>query len=93
MVQVGVMLSTVLSKVYVSWCPVVEEVFLGVAVSEPPEAHVHGFEHLVHHGFVGDAYGSVVVALHGRGGLRPAHFDESVPDTVGHCYCNQPGFG
>ena len=73
------MLGTVISKVLVSWCPVVAEVFLGVAASEPPETHVHGFEHLVHHGLVGHACGSGVVALNRRRGLRPAHLDESVP--------------
>ena len=51
---------------------------LGVAALEPPEAHVHGFDHLFHHGFVGDANGGGVVALDGRGGLRRAHFKESV---------------
>ena len=51
---------------------------LGVAASEPPEAHVHGFEHLIHHGFVGDDNGGGVFALNGRGLLRPAHFNESV---------------
>ena len=45
---------------------------LGVAAADPPEAHVHGFEHFVHHGFGG------VVALDRQGGLRPAHFHESV---------------
>ena len=74
------MLGTVVSQFLVSWCPVVAEVFLGVAASEPPEAHVHGLEHFVHHGFVGDACGSRVVALNRRGGLRPAHYDESVPE-------------
>ena len=74
------MLGTVVSQVLVSWFPVVEEVFLGVAASEPPEAHVHGFEHLVHHGLVGDACGSGVVSLNVRGGLRPDHLDESVPE-------------
>ena len=59
-------------------CPVVAKVVLGVAAANPPEAHVHGFQHLVHHGFVGDANGGGVVALNGRGGLRPAHFHESV---------------
>ena len=49
MVQGGVMLGTVVSQVLVSWCPVVAEVFLGVAASEPPEAHVHGLEYFVHH--------------------------------------------
>ena len=58
MVQGGVMLGTVVSQVLVDWCPVVAEVILGVAASEPPYTHVHGFEHLVHHGLVGDAYGS-----------------------------------
>ena len=48
--------------------------------AEPPEAHVHGFEHLVHHGFVGDSNGGGVVALDGQGGLRPAHFHESVSE-------------
>ena len=52
---------------------------LGVAAAEPPEAHVHGFEHLVNLSFVGDADGGGFVALDGRGGLRPAHFHESVP--------------
>ena len=52
MVQGGMMLGTVFSQVLVSWCPVVVEVFLGVAASEPPEAHVHGIEHLVHHGLL-----------------------------------------
>ena len=74
------MLGTVVSQVLVSWCPIVAEVFLGVAESDPPEAHVHGLEHFVHHGFIGDACGSGVVAMNGRGGLRPAHFDESVPE-------------
>ena len=74
------MIGTVISQVLVALCPVVAEVFLGVAASKPPEAHVHGFEHLVHHGLVGDACGSGVVALNGRGGLRPAHLDESVPE-------------
>ena len=74
------MLCTVVSQVLVSWCPVVAEVLLGLAASEPPEAHVHGLEHFVHHGLVGDACGIGVVALNGRGGLRPAHFDEIVPE-------------
>ena len=51
---------------------------LVVAAADTLEAHVHGFEHLVHHGFVGDADGGGVVALDGQGGLRPAHFHESV---------------
>ena len=51
---------------------------LGVAAAEPPEAHVNGFEHLFHHGFVGDANGSGFVALDRRGGLMPAHLYESV---------------
>ena len=34
MVQGGVMLGTVVSQVLVSWCPVVAEVFLGLAASE-----------------------------------------------------------
>ena len=79
-VQRGAMLGTAVSQVLVSWCPVAAEVFLGVAALEPPEAHVHGIEYFVHHGFVGDACGSGVVALNGRGRLRPAHFDESVPE-------------
>ena len=80
MVQGGMMLGTVVIQVLVFWCPVVEEVFLGVAASEPPEAHVHGLEHFVHHDFVGDVCGSGVVALNGGGGLRPAHFYESAPE-------------
>ena len=80
MVQGGMMLCTVVGQVLVSWFPVVAELFLGVAASEPPDAHVHGFEHLVHHGLVGDASGGGVVALNGRGGLRPAHFHESVSE-------------
>ena len=72
------MIGTVVSQVLVSWCPVVAELFLGVAASDPPEAHVHGLEHFVHHGLVGDASGGGVVALNGRWGMRPAHFDESV---------------
>ena len=80
MVQGGMMLGTVVSQVFVAWCPVVAEVILGVAESEPPEAHVHGLEHLVHHGLVGDACGSGFFALNGRGGLRPAHLDESVSE-------------
>ena len=82
MVQGGMMLGTVVGQVLVSWCPVVAEVFLRVAASEPPEAHVHGLEHFVHHSLVGDASGGGVVALSGRGGMRPAHFDESV--SVGY---------
>ena len=74
------MLGTLVIQVLVSWCPVVADVFLGVSESEPTEAHVHGPKHFVHHGFVGDACGSGVVALSGRGGLRPVHFDEIVPE-------------
>ena len=74
------MLGTVVSQVLVAWCPVVAEVLLGVAASEPPEAHVHGFEHLVHHGLVGDAWCSGAVAMNRRGGLQPAHINDSVPE-------------
>ena len=74
------MLGTVISQVLVAWCPVVAEVFLGVVTSDPPETHVDGFEHLVHHGLVGHACGSGVVALNGRRGLRPAHLNESVAE-------------
>ena len=48
------MLGTVVSQVLFYWCPLVAEMFLGVEASEPPEAHVHGLENFVHHGFVGD---------------------------------------
>ena len=80
MVQGGMMLGTVVGQVLVSWCPVVAEVFLGVASLDPPEAHVHGLDNFVHHGLVGDASGGGVVTLNGRGGLGTAHFDESVSD-------------
>ena len=80
MVQGGVMLGTVVGQVLVSWCPVVAEVFLGVAALEPPEAHVHGLEIFFHCGLVGDASGGVVVALNRKGGLGPDHFDESVSE-------------
>ena len=40
--------------------------------------HVHGLEHFIDHGAVGDADGGRVVALDGRAGLRPSHFCESV---------------
>ena len=80
MVQGGVMLGTVVGQVLVSWCPVVSEVFLVAASSDPPEAHVHGLEHFVHYGLVGDARGGGFVALNGRGGMWPAHFDESVSE-------------
>ena len=72
-------LSTVISQVLVAWYLVVAEVFLVVAAAEPPETHVHEFEHLVNHGLVGHACGSGVVALNGRRGLRSAHLNESVP--------------
>ena len=68
------MLCTVVGQVFVSWCPLVAEVFLGVAASEPSEAYVHGLDHFFHHGIVSDTSGGGVVALKGRGGLRPAHF-------------------
>ena len=80
MVQGEVMFGTVVGQVLVSWCPVVAEVFLGVAALDPPEAHVHGLEHFVHHGLVGNASGGGVVALNGRGGMGPSHFDKSVPE-------------
>ena len=63
MEQGGTMLGAVVSQVLVSWFPVVAEVFLGLAALEPPEAHVHGLEHFVHHGLVGGACGIGVVAL------------------------------
>ena len=74
------MLGTVVIHGLVSWCPAVAEVFLVVAASEPPETHVHGLEHFVQHGLVGDASGGWVVALNGRVGLRPTHFEESVSE-------------
>ena len=80
MVQGGMMICTVVGQVLVSWCPVEAEVFLGVVELEPPEAHVHGLEHFFHHGLVGDACGSGLVALNRRGGLRPAHFNENVSE-------------
>ena len=78
------MLCTVVGQVLVSWCPLVSKLFLGVAASDPPETHVHGFEHLVHHGLVGDASGGGVVALNGKGGLMPAHFHESDRHSATH---------
>ena len=51
---------------------------MGIAAAEPPEAHVHGLEHFIDRGVVGDAGGGRVVALDGRAGLRPAHLCESV---------------
>ena len=78
MVHRMMMLGTVISQVLVAWCPVVAEVFLGVAAEEPPETHVHGFENLVHHGLVGHACGSVVVALNWIRGLQPAHLEENI---------------
>ena len=45
-------LGTVVSQVLVSCCPVVAEVFLGVAALEPPEAHVHGLEHFFQNGLL-----------------------------------------
>ena len=51
---------------------------MGIAAEEPPEAHVHGIEHFVDHGIVGEDNGGRVVALDGRVGLRPAHFYDSV---------------
>ena len=74
MLQGGVILGTVFSQVLVSWCSIVAEVFLGVAASEPPEAHVHGIENFVHHCFVGDACSRGVVALNGRGGAEASPF-------------------
>ena len=44
---------------------------MGIAAAESPEAHVHGLEHFIDHGVVGDADGGRVVALDGRAGLRP----------------------
>ena len=38
---------------------------LGVAASEPPEAHLYGFENLAYHSLVGDANVGGVVALNG----------------------------
>ena len=51
---------------------------MGIAAAEPPEAHVHGLEHFIDHGVVGEADGGRVVSLDGRAGLRPAHFCEIV---------------
>ena len=74
------MLGTVVGQVLVFCCPAVVEVFLEVAASEPPEAHVHGLEHFLHRSLVGDASSGRVVALNRKGGLGPAHFYESVSE-------------
>ena len=58
----------------VSRGPVVAELVLGIAAAEALGAHVHGLEHFIYHGIVGDADGGRVVALDGQSGLRPAHF-------------------
>ena len=50
MVQVFLMLCTVVGQVLVSWCPLVADVFLRVAASEPLEVNVHIFEIFFHHG-------------------------------------------
>ena len=47
---------------------------MGIAAADPPEAYVHGLEHFIDHGVVGDAAGGRVVALDGRDSLRPSHF-------------------
>ena len=51
---------------------------MGIAAADPSEAHVHGLEHFVEHGIVGDANGGRVFALDGRIVLRPSSFYESV---------------
>ena len=62
----------------VPWFPVEAELVLRIAAAEPPERHVHGLEHFIDHGVVGDANGCRVIALDGQAGLRPYYFCEIV---------------
>ena len=56
------------------------EVALPDPVTEPVEAHVHCFGHLLSDGFVGESGGALVVELERRGALWVSEFVESLAE-------------
>ncbi len=78
MVDVRVSFGGVICFVGGSWSPVVAELSLGLATTEPPQAHVHGFHFLCNDGFVRNTQCCGVVRLYGRFWLRPSHFNKGV---------------
>ena len=75
------MLGVVVGMVACSAFPVDAELALAHSVSDPVEAHVHGFGALGLDGIVGDACCYLVVGLDGCwAGLGMAHFGEDGAD-------------
>jgi hypothetical protein len=76
MVLVGMMLCVVVAKVGAAGSPIYEEMFLGDAVVNPIEPHIHRFGATLLDGVVGDANGGGVVGRDwGEFEWGPSHFD------------------
>jgi hypothetical protein len=57
-VGVQVVFSVVVSPVFKAGVPVITELVLGGATTEPPEAHIHHFDPVGNNCFVGNSNGS-----------------------------------
>ena len=79
MVDARVVFGDVVARVGRPRPPVVPELGLGSAASEPVQAHVHGLESLAGDVVVDNAEGGGVVRLHRSRGLLVAHGFEGMP--------------
>ncbi len=79
MVGVWVVFSVVVSPVCRARVPVVTELDLGGAATEPPEVHIHHFGPVGHNCFVGNSRGGWVICLDRAFWLGPTHENEGLP--------------
>ena len=77
MVLGGVMLGIIIGFVCLTGLPINHEFSLADLVSDPEEAHVHGFGALLFDGIVGNASGCGIVSYNWSGILGMAKFFES----------------
>ncbi len=77
-------LCPVVAEVGRAGAPIISEVFLRIAVMQPPKTHVHGFGS-ARQNIVGDnTKGGAVVGLDWGWGLRVVHFVED--GVAGDCF-------
>ena len=76
-VEGGVMLGVIVAHVLEAGMPMYMELFAGNLVRNPEVTHLHGMGALAFNSVVGNAGGSRVVAVNGRGWLGVAEFVEN----------------
>ncbi len=78
MVGIWVVFCVVVGPVLGARVPIVPELVLRCAATEPPEAHIHHFAPARHNGIINNSGCFGVVRLDWAFGLGPAHVDEGL---------------